>query len=370
MPTRAPVRYRALDELLGFGLIPERLLRAGSVYGAWARLHKELRGGVEQQQKRMDALVQRMSAGPIAEATDEANAQHYELPADFFGIVLGPRRKYSGCLYPTGNESLAEAEEAMLALYCERAQIEDGMEILDLGCGWGSVSLWLAEKYPNARILGMSNSHGQREYIESVARAKGFENLEIRTCDVNVFETDRRFDRAISIEMFEHIRNWKELLRRVSVWLKPGGRLFMHVFSQRRVPYEFRGTWASARFFTEGRMPSHDLLLHFQDDMKVADRWAVPGTHYAKTLGHWLERLDDNRDELLAIVGRQLVLPGHSREPSALEWKPSRKSEREREARKLLATWRLFFISTEEIWGWRNGNEWLVSHYLLEPRAS
>ena len=348
MPKREPARYRALDELLGFGLIGDRVLRAGSVYGAWARLHKELRGGVERQEERLAALVHRMSTGPIAEATDEANEQHYELPADFFAFVLGPRRKYSGCLYPVGSESLEEAEEAMLALYCERAQVKDGMEILDLGCGWGSVSLWLAEKYPNAKILGISNSNGQREYIESVAREKGFTNLEIQTCDVNVFETERRFDRIISIEMFEHMRNWKELLRRVSTWVKPDGKLFMHVFSQRQVPYEFRGTWASARFFTEGRMPSHDLLLHFQDDMKVVDRWAVPGTHYARTLKHWLERLDDHREESLLILGRD---------------------KSEREARKLLATWRLFFISTEEIWGWRKGNEWLVSHYLLEPRA-
>jgi cyclopropane-fatty-acyl-phospholipid synthase len=348
MARREPLRYRALDELLGFGVIPDRVLRAGSRYGAWARLRKELAGGVERQEERLAALMQRMSTGPVAEATEAANEQHYELPADFFGIVLGPRRKYSGCLYPTGAEPLEEAEEAMLALYCERAGVRDGMEILDLGCGWGSVSLWLAEKYPNAKILGVCNSNGQREYIESVAAQKGFHNLEIETCDVNVFETERRFDRVISIEMFEHMRNWKELLRRISTWVKADGRLFVHVFSQRQVAYEFRGTWASARFFTEGRMPSHDLLLHFQDDMNVVDRWAVPGTHYARTLGHWLERLDDHREQSLAILAR-----GRS----------------ERDARKLLAAWRLFFISTQEIWGWRGGNEWLVSHYLLEPRA-
>jgi cyclopropane-fatty-acyl-phospholipid synthase len=312
-------------------------------------VRSEARGGVEAQEARLAELIARMSSGPIAEATDTANAQHYELPAEFFGLFLGPRRKYSGCLWADGVRDLAGAEEAMLALTCARAGIEDGMAILDLGCGWGSLSLWLAEQYPRASILGVSNSSSQREWIEAEAQRRGFTNLEIRTQDVNDLELDRRFDRVVSIEMFEHMRNWAELLRRIAGWLEDDGKLFVHVFSHRTLPYLFQGTWAAERFFTAGLMPSHELLSHFQRDVVLEQRWVVPGTHYARTLQAWLERLDANRDEALRILGR-------SRTPSA--------------ARRLLGTWRLFLVSTDEIWKWRGGDEWLVSHYLLSPRAA
>ncbi|MEA2123363.1 MAG: cyclopropane-fatty-acyl-phospholipid synthase, partial [Solirubrobacteraceae bacterium] len=255
----------------------------------------------------------------------------------------------SGCLWADGVRDLAGAEEAMLALTCARAGIEDGMAILDLGCGWGSLSLWLAEQYPNATILGVSNSNGQREWIEAEAQRRGFDNLEIRTQDVNDFDADRRFDRVVSIEMFEHMRNWAELLRRIATWLEPDGRVFVHVFSQRRLPYLFQGTWAAERFFTAGLMPSHDLMSFFQRDLVLEQRWVVPGTHYARTLQAWLRNLDANRDEALRVLGR--------REPPSV-------------ARRRLATWRLFLLSTDEIWKWRGGDEWLVSHYLLAPRAS
>ncbi len=312
------------------------MLRAGSRYGAWARVRRESRGGVEATEERIAALVERMSTGPVAEQVAAANEQHYEMPAKFLGLFLGPRRKYSGCLWPDGVDDLAAAEEAMLALTCERAGVQDGMEILDLGCGWGSLSLWLAERYPAARILGVSNSHGQREWIEAQRDRRGLTSrLEIVTADVNEFATDRRFDRVLSIEMFEHMRNWQELLRRVSAWLAPGGKAFVHVFSHRTLPYRFEGTWASARFFTAGTMPSHDLLERFQHDLVVARRWAVNGTHYARTLRAWLERLDAQVEEARAILERS------GRSP--------------REARRLVAAWRLFLLSTEEIWGWRGG---------------
>ncbi|WP_372789087.1 cyclopropane-fatty-acyl-phospholipid synthase family protein [Paraconexibacter sp.] len=340
-------QYRLLDLALERDVVPDAVLRAGSRWGARDRLRRERRGGVEAQEQRLRELLERKSSGPIAEATEAANEQHYELPADFIGLILGPRRKYSGCLWAEGVQDLAGAEEAMLRLTCERAQVQDGMEILDLGCGWGSLSLWLAEQYPKARIVGVSNSAGQREHIEAVAAEKGLDNLEILTCDVNVFDTQRRFDRVMSIEMFEHMRNWKTLLARVRSWLEPGGKLFVHVFSQRQVPYQFEGTWAAERFFTAGLMPSHELLLHFQDDMVVTDRWAVDGTHYARTLVAWLANLDARRDEALEVLER--VFPA-------------------REARRVLGGWRLFLISTDEIWRWRRGDEWLVSHYLLEPR--
>ncbi len=207
------------------------------------------------------------------------------------------------------------------------------MNILDLGCGWGSLSTWLSEHYPNATITGVSNSSLQREFISQRP------NLNIITADVNTFTPDTRFDRVLSIEMFEHMRNWKELLRRVSTWLKPDGKLFVHVFSHRTLPYRFEGTWAADRFFTGGVMPSHDLMLHFQEDLVVERRWAVAGTHYERTLRAWLERLDANHERAAELVGDQLN------------------------------AWRLFMISTAEIWGYRQGSEWLVSHYLLGGRG-
>ena len=346
--TDSNLRYRLLDDALERALLPDPVLRAGSRYGAWARERHESRGGAVGQQERLRALVARMSSGPIAEVPEKANEQHYELPAAFLELILGPRMKYSGCLWPTGVDSLAEAEEAMLALTCARAGVSDGMRILDLGCGWGSRSLWLAERYPAASVVGVSNSAGQRAWIEHQCALRGLANLSVITADVNAFAPDARFDRVMSIEMFEHMRNWAELLRRISTWLDDGGKAFVHVFSHRTLPYLFEGTWAAERFFTAGLMPSHDLMLWFQRDLVVTDQWIVPGVHYARTLRAWLANLDARRDEAVA------VLRGSGRSPA--------------EARRLIGTWRLFLLSTEVIWGYRGGNWWGVSHYLLEPR--
>jgi cyclopropane-fatty-acyl-phospholipid synthase len=346
------LKYSLLDRALGAGVIPDFALRAGARAGIRMRLHREERGGVEVQERRMSALVELMSSGPVAELPAKANEQHYELPASFLGLFLGPRRKYSCCLFEDGVRDLAAAEEAMLALTCERAGIEDGMTVLDLGCGWGALSLWLAERYPNARVTGVSNSHGQREWIESERDRRGLHGLTVLTADINDFDPGAHFDRVVSLEMFEHARNWAELLRRIRRWLTPDGRAFVHVFSHRRVAYRFEGTWAAERFFTAGTMPSHDLMLRFAEEMVVTDRWAVSGTHYARTLLAWLHQLDAHRDEALAIL-RDGPAAGAARR-----------------ARTLLATWRLFLICTAEIWGWRDGDEWLVSQYLLAPRAA
>lgn len=343
------LRYRLLDQALGRGLLPDPVLRAGSRYGVRKVLRRELRGGVEAAEERLQGLVETKSNGPIAVATDEANEQHYALPPEFLGLFLGERRKYSSCIWPDGCESLEAAEEASLAQICERAEIFDGARILDLGCGWGSLSLYLAEKYPNARITSVSNSGPQREWIQARAAERGIGNrLNVITADMNEFDTEYRFDRVVSIEMFEHMNNWKELLRRVSGWLKPGGKVFLHVFSHRTVGYLYEGTWAAERFFTAGVMPSHDLLLNFQDDLKVTSRWAVDGTHYSKTLAAWLVRLDGNRAEAL-----QMLVDFYGDETKA---------------KISLANWRLFLLSTTEIWGARKGQEWMVSHYLFEPR--
>ena len=343
------IRYRLLDAALAAGLAPDAVLRAGSLVGTRRRERLEARGGAADQDARLRQLLERMRSGPVAEMPEAANRQHYELAPEFFETFLGPRRKYSGCVWPAGVQTLAAAEDATLELYCRRAQIRDGMRILDLGCGWGSLSIWLAEHYPAAEILAVSNSHSQRRVIELERDRFGLDNLRVVTRDVNEFVAPGRFDRVISIEMFEHMRNWRELLRRIDGWLVEDGRLFLQVFSHRQVPYLFRGTWASERFFAAGLMPSHELVARFQEHMLLEDSWAIRGTEYSRTLAEWLKRLDRNRDRAMAAL-----------RASGLS---------ARDARATLARWRLFLLSTQVMWGYGGGDRWLVSHHLLSPRA-
>ncbi len=349
MGALARARYALLDRALGRGLLPDPVLVAGSRLGARARIRRERAGGIEAQERRLGELVETMRSGPMAELPASANAQHYELPAEFFELFLGPRLKYSGGLWEEGVGDLAASEDAMLALSCERAQLRDGMSVLDLGCGWGSMSLWICERYPNARVTAVSNSASQRAWIEALSDRRGYgDRLSVITADVNTLSLEQRFDRVFSIEMFEHMRNWEQLLGRICGWLEPDGRLFVHVFSHRTLAYEFAGTWAAERFFTAGRMPSHELLLRFQRDLRVSDSWAVSGTHYARTLDAWLQRLDGAADRAERVLAEALGSPAG--------------------AARALAGWRLFLLSTREMWGYRDGQEWMVSHYLLVPR--
>jgi cyclopropane-fatty-acyl-phospholipid synthase len=294
------------------------------------------------------AFVRGLEAFPIAIDTEAANAQHYELPPEFFGQVLGPRRKYSSCFYD-GSASLAEAEERALAETCAHAGLADGQRILELGCGWGSLSLWMAERYPAARIVAVSNSAPQRGYIEGQARARGLGNLTVITADMNVFAPEGVFDRVVSVEMFEHMSNWRSLLGRIRGWLAPEGRLFLHVFSHRRMPYRFhtedKADWIAQYFFTGGIMPSHGMMRHFGDLFEVEQDWRWNGGHYERTALDWLRNFDSDPEAIARIL------------------RPVYGAETKMWTRR----WRIFFLATAGLFGFSRGQEWGVSHWRLAP---
>jgi cyclopropane-fatty-acyl-phospholipid synthase len=288
-----------------------------------------------------------MADYPVALNTVEANAQHYELPATFFHDFLGPRLKYSCCLFDGDDDTLAAAEERALAASCEYADLADGQDILELGCGWGSLSLWMAARYPNARILSVSNSRSQREFILRRAADQGLANIDVVTADMNAFTTERRFDRVVSVEMFEHMANWQILLERIATWLKPDGRLYIHIFSHRDAPYRFeqadKADWIAQHFFTGGIMPSHDLVRHFPDIFAVEREWRWSGEHYRRTASCWLANYDARCDAigetLLRVYGMDAGL-----------WR---------------RRWRLFLLATMGLFGHESGSVWGVSHYRM-----
>lgn len=299
--------------------------------------------------ERDKVFAESMKVRAIALHTDDANRQHYELPPEFFGLVLGPHRKYSCCFYESPSSTLAEAESAALEITGRRARLADGQRILELGCGWGSLSLWMAARYPNARITAVSNSHGQRRYIEQTAAARGLGNLTVITADMNRFEPQGSYDRVVSVEMFEHISNWPALLSRVRAALAPDGLMLVHVFSHRTLPYHFDHTdktdWIAQHFFTGGIMPSDGLMHQFPELFRVVEDWRWSGEHYARTARHWLENYDRSEPQILAIL--RDVYGG-----DAKLWQ---------------RRWRLFFLATEGLFGHARGEEWGVKHYLLAP---
>ena len=328
------------------GLVPDPLVRFGIRRLLAGRLASERRRQGADPLPRSERYRRAFADSPIALVPEAANRQHYELPPEFFRLVLGPRLKYSSCLYPEGVTTLAAAEEAMLALATERAGIEDGQSILDLGCGWGSMSFWLAERFPTSRLLAISNSRSQGEYLRAEARRRGIANLEHRVADINALELAPRFDRIVSVEMFEHLRNYAALFARLDRWLAPGGKLFVHVFCHRELayPFEDRGPsdWMARHFFTGGLMPSADLLPAFRGALELDAQWVVDGTHYAKTAEAWLENLDAKSDAALPILESVYG---------------------KRDAPMWLERWRVFFLACAELFNWKQGKDWQVAHY-------
>lgn len=368
------------------GWIPDGMIRLGIRRLLRQRLRQQRLAEGDEPRGAMARLIDELSRGPLAVAVDQANLQHYEAPTEFFQLVLGPRMKYSSGLWPdhgtTPDKSakskdrpwaphsererstraengihpppsdLAEAEEAMLDLFCQRAELQDGMEVLDLGCGWGSLSLWIAQRYPRCTVTAVSNSRTQKAYIVERCRAEGLNNVSVTTADVADFRPENRFDRVLSVEMLEHVRNHRELFRRISGWLAPGGKLAVHVFCHRQYVYLFetkgRDDWMGRHFFTGGMMPSDDWLARFQHELILERQWRVAGTHYARTLEAWLRNCDAHRDQIINLFAASLGPKAASRQ---------------------FQRWRMFFMACAELFNYRQGMEWYVSHYLFSPRT-
>ncbi len=329
------------------GLVPDALVRAGIRALCKRRLAAELAGNAEQRAARFQAGVESLRASPIAIHTDAANAQHYELPPAFFASCLGARLKYSCAYFEPGDDDLDRAEEAMLERYAERAELFDGQNILELGCGWGSLTLWMAQRYPRARIHAVSNSRSQREFIEAECRRRRLGNVRMTVEDVSRLQLPAaHFDRCVSVEMFEHVRNHEALMAKIRGWLAPGGKLFVHIFAHRSAMYPFETTgaddWMGKHFFTGGLMPSIHTLLWFQQDLRIERQWLVQGTHYERTANCWLERMDSNREPVMKLLADTY---GTANAPLWFQ------------------RWRMFYMACAELFGYSGGGEWLVSHY-------
>jgi cyclopropane-fatty-acyl-phospholipid synthase len=331
------------------GLVPDRVVRLGIRRLLKQRLEEIADGDAAVAAEMTAQFVAALGAQPLALVPEKANEQHYEVPAAFFAEVLGRHRKYSSCWWPEGIDTLDEAEAASLGETCARAGLHDGQQVLELGCGWGSLSLWMAACFPASRITAVSNSNSQRAYIEAEAERRGLANLRVITCDFNRFDTADRYDRIVSVEMFEHLRNWPAAFAKVAGWLAPQGRFFMHVFAHRSTPYAFverdETDWMSRHFFSGGMMPSDDLALHCQRDLQLVRRWRWDGRHYQKTSEAWLANMDAKRDAVWPVLEAT-----YGKEQAGVWW----------------MRWRLFFLSVAELFGYDDGQQWWVSHYLFE----
>ncbi len=329
--------------------LPDAIIRHGMRRLIRERLAQEERLSAGDAESALNRFADRLRDSPVAIEIELANQQHYEVPADFFALVLGPRLKYSCGLWEDTNSSLDQSEDAMLRLTCQRAGIEDGMRVMDLGCGWGSLSLWIAEHFRNCSIVSLSNSMSQRRFIEHQCQLRGYTNVRVITEDIARFEIQERFDRAVSVEMFEHVRNYERLLSNIKSWLSPGGQLFVHIFCHRSLPYFFEtdgdNNWMGRHFFSGGIMPAENLFTRFQRDLSVKQQWWINGLQYARTCEHWLARLDAHRPQAEQI----------------LEASAHRDSKRV-----LVQRWRMFFMACAELFKFEGGQAWGVGHYLFE----
>lgn len=337
--------------LLEKNLIPDFLVRWGIRRLLSRRLRDEDRGSLEKNRESLQQYIEHLKQSPVAVHTKDANEQHYEVPTPFYQYCLGKRLKYSGGYWPSGINTLDESEDAMLDLSCRRAELKDGHSVLDLGCGWGSLTLYIAEKYPNCKVTSVSNSRTQKEYIDSVCKTKGFSNVTVITKDMNEFTIDAKFDRLMSVEMLEHMKNYEVLFQRFAGFMKPDALFFVHIFTHKEFAYAFEvkdeTDWMSKYFFTGGQMPSDDLFLYFQKDLLIENHWRVNGLHYHKTSEAWLSGMDANREKIIPIFEAT-----YGKE-NALKW---------------WVYWRVFYMACAELWGYNGGEEWVVSHYLFRKR--
>jgi len=338
-------------DLTESGYIPDLVIRRGIKLLLKQRLKEIHNKDIQESSELQLKFIESMKSSPIALLPEKANEQHYEVPAEFYRYVLGDFRKYSSCYWDPNTETLSQAEELALVKTCQHAELMNGQDILELGCGWGSLTLYMAKKYPQSNITAVSNSNSQREYIEKQAEQKKLTNIEVITCDMNDFETDKTFDRIVSVEMMEHMRNYEVLYGKIASWLKTDGKLFKHIFVHRTTPYAFEvkdeTDWMSEFFFSGGMMPSDDLPLWFQRDLQIEKRWRWSGEHYQKTSNAWLRNMDKNRASILPILS---------------------KTYGEENIEKWWNRWRMFFMACAELFGYQNGQQWYVSHYRFTKR--
>ena len=331
------------------GFVPDMFIRMGIRHLLGKRIEDLISGDQQLNVTNKDKFIKDMDTSPIALVPDLANEQHYEIPAEFYDLCLGNNKKYSSCFWEKNVNNLDEAEDVSLKLTAEHANLKDGLDILELGCGWGSLSLWMASRFPKASITSVSNSSSQKAYIDKEAKKRDISNLKVITCDMNDFSTKKKYDRVVSVEMIEHMRNHRMLFSNIKSWLKPGGNFMMHIFVHKSQPYLFEvkddDDWMSKYFFSGGMMPSDDLPSFFQDNLTLKNKWQWSGEHYEKTANAWLKRQDKNHEKALTVLEK---IYGKA---DSVKW---------------LNRWRIFFMACAELWGYKGGQEWFVSHYLFE----
>ncbi len=339
------------DSLIEKNKVPDFLLRIGIRKLLKQRLLQEKKATVELQQAHLMKLIAELKNSPIAINTAEANEQHYEVPTKFYQYCLGKNLKYSSGYWKNGVTDIDTSEDDMLELTCNRAELKDGQEVLELGCGWGSLSLFMAKKFPKSNFTVVSNSRTQKLHIDEQAKQRSITNLTVITVNINDFTIDKKFDRVVSVEMFEHMRNYQKLMKKVSDCLKPEGKLFVHIFTHKDFAYKFEVVdetdWMSKYFFTGGIMPSDDLLLYFNEHLSIEQHWHVSGTHYSKTSEAWLQNMDKNKERIMPLFEQTYG------KDQAVKW---------------WVYWRIFYLACAELWGYNKGEEWIVSHYLFTKK--